>query len=240
MATAAFLRAWRSAEMQPALLAKIDLTIPSARTVRLSNRPDLRIEGTHWEYALMDGGAIRAPGDFLTSDPAPCSAEITAANVALGFQAAAKTLHDLSVDFAWEGAAITLYLWEMTLTAFSDACQVFVGVVNRVGIEIETVKILAAESPTWRRPTPPGAFSPSSTAPEQNTGKVEPIIYGDHRARAMPSPWTAAWEFLQDWENAGGGKYVLPCITTDTGSSGTKPRVLIAGHQLYSIPDTDF
>jgi hypothetical protein len=239
--TTAFEAAWRNTFFRPALLMQVDLTDPSARTLRLASEV-LEIEGTRWEPSIIAASRIAAPGSFPTSRRCAVSADVTLSTRPLAFQAPGETIHSLLKTYVWEGVAVRLWLWEQSLSAFADALQVFTGVVQRPQGDAFEVRLALGESRAPWRPYPPEIITAGSyaTSPLHVRGQPKPKIYGDHRAPGLTSPWADKWEWNSRWEDSGGARFVLPTLVVDSGSSGNKPRVLIAGHRLYKVPNSEF
>jgi hypothetical protein len=131
--TSNFLRAWRSAAKQPVLLAKIELTQPSTRTLYLASGSVVTPGPQAWEAALAPSGTIRAPGEAYGALMDLCFADITILKKKLGFQDVGKDARHLPLQFQLYGSSctVTLYLWERSLTSAADMLQVFKGSPNR-------------------------------------------------------------------------------------------------------------
>lgn len=240
--TAAFLSAWRDLSVRRVLMAKIELTSPSLRTLYLSTEGMIDNAGITWEQAIGAGCSVDAPGSYFESSCAPCSAQLPLMNVALGFQAPGDTIHNLFADFVWRGAAITLFRWVPDKGLVdADRFQNFEGVVDSVDHTRTTALLNLVESRSWRRRIPDRAITDSGVTPATMVGKARPVIYGNHRAPPMKNPpWDGSWTDRPKYEDAGGALLTLPCLVLDKGTGANAGELLIAGHQLWSIPDSEF
>ena len=128
-ATDAFIARLYGERTAPQLLVRIAVTVPSALTLNFAFDPVRTPDGTGWHAALLDVDPISAPGGLLEPGPSLCSFGFKVANARMVPQAAG-TLCDLLNAYQFEGATVTVWLWEAGLVSFSDALQRFKGVIQ--------------------------------------------------------------------------------------------------------------
>lgn len=237
-ATTAFLAAWRRHDARRVTLAKIELTVPSSRTIRYATTEIHTPDGSTWQTGLSCE-PLRHSVPYLGAGVAPAEATMRLAKRRDASQTSG-TIHDLLSDFLFQNAVVTLYLWEQGLTNFADALQVFQGVIARPAeVDAEGVTFHMFQSMTWNKQTPPTVVDKVSypDSPDVSQGLPIPIIYGDHRAPAMRSPWGAAYTNKSKQEDAGAGIGVVPLVLVDAGVGAASVKAVAAGHLLADLLD---
>lgn len=223
---------------RPATLAKIELVSPSTQTLYLSSTELFTPDGQFWESGLK-AGSIRATVDFLGTGPNPCDATIRIADRRYAFQSSG-TIVDAVSQYQWQGAAVTLYLWEQRLTDFADALQVLNGVVDSYSIDDSWLTLNLLQSRTWNKPCPPTVLDKSTypNAPDGTVGQVVPIVYGNHVDYPMRTPWSASYGTnktrAQDCGDMAGA---LPYALVDPGTGAANVKLVAAGHACGKLLD---
>jgi hypothetical protein len=249
MATAAFLKAWRRSGREPFGLVKVELTDPSARTLYLSTA-EVATPGSPpqvWEGVLTKWGPIVAPGSFGSRTIDLCSGtfQLPAAG-RLAYQTGAARLSDAFRQYDWQGAKVTFYFWEGTLTDVADLQQQLAGRVQTCPIKdgIITVHVLQQLDD---REIPDEVIGTDKwpRAPEKSKGRVPPIDYG--RLKALPlrtPPWTAEYGNIATGHNGlqliAGGRRAVPGVVVDIGrggDAGGPTKIVFAGHPVKRIGD---
>lgn len=240
-ATTAFLAAYRSAQRRPVTLCKIELTDPSSRTLRFASEEIHTPDGNTWEAVIKRADVLDADGAFLSTGPNIVHGRVVLLNRTL---AAGGTPLSLLSDFRFQGAAVTLYLWEKSLTSFSDALQVFGGVVNRPGVDankqekVVNLYLMQDRSVLNKRvPTVVVDKISHPNAPDAANSVPVPVVYGDFRALAMRSPWGTSYGSKDDQEDSGAGQGVVPGVQVDIGVGGNDVKVAFASHECADILD---
>jgi hypothetical protein len=214
-ATANFLTTWRQvASRQPCLLVKIDLTVPSAKSIYLADTWVRTPDGITWDSVIVSADAIRADHGVLSPGPNLCSASIVVASRRkLSWQTALNdTIIDVMQDWLWEGAAVTMYLWDKKLTSTADRLQVFSGIVDELRITNETSKLDFVQRQSWR------VNIPRTHSSIDNPEFFVPIVYGDHLAEPAQEGVFAPGDTYNDvgrFHDMGGGLFAVPGIAID-------------------------
>ena len=236
-ATAPFLAAWRSKQRRPAALVVIELATPSAVTLRAAT--DELIADTYSFEAGFAHQPISDEVDYLDPGPAPVVAQFSLAQR----DYAALAPHSLGASLShwqWKGARIRIYRWERTLTSFADALQVFVGRVDTVSPGIGRTEFTAIQDrgPLTKRVASVVVDKSSRPdAPDGALGQTVPVIMGNLTTPLLRGPLAGnSLEF--SFETAGGGRGVVPYITTDPGTGAAQVRVEAAANQLADIFNT--
>lgn len=243
-ATALFLAEWRNKLTRvPRTLARIVFDEPSALTVRVATASV--VVGTTVYEAGLTCDPVRARMPRLGTGPEPADCTIRVARRAFaGLGAAAQ---DALATWKWQGAAVTLYLWNdrrdaagAQVLAAADALQVFDGVVDSYSVSMGGDVELNLLAPRWwNAPIPPKSIDSSTHpfAPDDMLGVPEPIIYGDHGAFPLRPPAPSAYGFKDEQEDCGGALGVVPMLLVDPGLGAAKVKVLAAGHACVKLFD---
>jgi hypothetical protein len=245
-ATAAFLAAWRRLTAARTALCKIDLTTPSAKTLRFATTGCDTPDGFTWQEGLICD-PIRESISMFGPGVTPSDASIWIANRKEASQAAGQTMEDLLSDFLFQNATVTLYLWirerefgiAPTLGA-SDLFQVFKGRVSRPAeIGPDGFRLFMLQDMSWNKQVPPTVVDKVSypDSPDGSLGLPIPIIYGAHLAQGMRSPWTSAFTNKSKQEDSGAGRGVVPLILVDAGIGASSVKVVAASHLCTKILD---
>lgn len=232
--TAAFLAAWRSLSASRVALVKIDIATPSALTLRFGTTGIIAY-GEAWETGL-ECDPIRKRVEYLQTGFvfADCSFRLANRDTTWG------RLSTLLATNRWQGATVTVYRWEQSLTDFAtDAAQMFVGTIDRIDHEPGGVRFYAVESRAWNKTLPTVVIDKQTypDAPEVANGLPVPIIAGDFSAIGLRSPWAAALTNKDDQEDSGAGSGVVPGIVVDPGTGAADVKVLFASHACAEIFD---
>jgi len=236
-ATAAFLSAFRAYDAQIVTLAKIELSVPSARTLRYATAEINTPDGSTWQYGLICD-PIRASIDWLGPGISPAEATIWLANRRDASQSSG-TLLNLRSAFLWQNAIVTLYIWVTSLQSFTDALQVFRGKVSKPGkTDREGMTLNLLQDQSWNSQLPPVVDKTNyPDSPDVSQGLPVPILYGDFSAPPMRAPWTSAYGSKKDQEDSGAGAGAVPYILVDSGIGASKVKLVVACHQVTDIVD---
>lgn len=227
---------WRGlAGTERITLAKIDLSVPSSRTLRYATHECPTPDGAFWQEGL-ECDSIREAIDVLAPGVTPVDASIRLVSRRDASQTSGTVL-DLLSDFLFQNAAVTLYLWSPGMSAPE---QVFKGTVSRpVRISPGGVTLHLLQDQTWNKQTPPTVVDKVSypDSPDVSQGIPIPVVYGDHRAPGLRSPWAAAYTNKSKQEDSGAGSGVVPLVLVDAGVGGSKVKVVGASHALAELLD---
>src|SRR5580765_439721 len=257
MATAAFEAAWEAPTAQRARLIRIDFTVPNARTVYLSTRPDTRADGRVWEPLIVKPEAMVAPGEWLSTGPELVTFAFSLLQHArFGWQTGADdTIAKSLTTYRWNGAKVTAWLWEQSLTNFTtDGFQDFVGEIdgeptlfedpiddNNVlyGIRVACIQSWIG-NPSIQPKLVDRALYP--LAGDAVIGSALPILYGKLDMEPMRGegwPTDISNQTRRDWELVGGLVAGAPAILVDPGTGGgsanPKAKLVIAGHAVKQV-----
>ena len=243
--TTAFNAAWFDydpADPDRVTLAKIELSVPSALTLRYATAECHTPDGSTWQSGL-EVGEITAGIDWLGPGMSPVDASIRLAKMPDAAQsggALGTTNQDLLPRYLFQNAIVTIYLWRPSLTSFSDALQVFKGKVSRpVAIDPTGFTLLLLQDQSWNVQTPPTVVDKTSypDSPDVSQGLPVPIVYGDHSAPAMPPPWASSFGSKSKQEDAGAGRGGVPLVLVDAGVGAAAVKVVAAGHECADVLD---
>jgi hypothetical protein len=245
MATAAFLARWLTATRDAAFLLKVELTDPSTQTLYLTNRDAFAAPGSPpqvWEAALDDVGPVVHSGSLGTENPELATFDFHIAPKRLGYQVDGDNAVDSFGDFYWYGATVTLYQWEMGLTDFADAHQIFKGVVIDYQTENIGVRVYCQQRNSWivRLPDVEVTRAKFPRAPDKSIGLPVPICYGDLRDYPARLPATDYGLFRQGITSIAGMRRAGVrgvVVTAGKGDTGQKGRLLFASHACALFND---
>lgn len=242
-ATDAFKAAWRNkVNRRLRTLAKIEIANPSAVTLRVATAETFLSDGTVWESGLR-GGRLRASIDRLGTGPNPADITVRLMDRIYPFMAGG-TVSDTLATHQWQGAVVTLYVWNdardasgAQVLAAADLLQVFSGVVDSYVLDDTGLTLNLLQSGAHNKPIPPTTVDKLTypNAPDVSQGRPVPIIYGDHRALAMRTPWTSAYGNKQYQEDAGAGFGAVPGLIVDPGLGAAHVKVVYASHACADL-----
>lgn len=236
-ATAAFLAAWCSLQSRPVTLCKIEVTVPSAVTLYVATTECDTPDGQHWEPGFSCEPIV-AEVEYLGSGPATATTQITLADRA--YSPLTDTLIAKLKSYQWQGAAVTIYLWEQSLTSFSDALVIFQpGRILRPDIVGKAVRFPCVQDTVWDREIP-DVIADKITYPSMPDGQQSvpvPIVTGDHKAVPLRSPYTVGAHLEDDHEDCGAGQGVVPMLMVDSGVGGADVKLISAAHEIMESND---
>lgn len=232
--TAEFLEAWRHYDRRRGhCVVKVELTNPSALTLRLAGTELETPDGTY-EFALQDVGPIVAEGGVGAPGPSHATFSFSLLNRRLSAQSSGTALN-LLASHVWYGAAVVVYFWEESLSAWNKAAQVFEGTVIRHEVEGLQAKILCRSSVSALRQLPATVIRRDTDprAPEASMGLPRGgIIIGSHRSPPAREPASPYGLFQQGITSCYGGQAAVRGVITKVGrgAGGEKGQVLFASH----------
>lgn len=234
--TAAYLAAIRRTAPSTALLVQIDLTIPSARTLRFSSRGIGPVDGYSWEEGL-EGEAIRDAIEYLGAGPNLVSWKCSIANKTLSDGGGGARLDTLLASYQWRRARIRAYSWETSLTSFADALPLFDGRILYPKAEGALIVLQCTQSFDWDKTIPAHLVDivTAPNAPDSAMGVPYPIVLGAHTKPPLISPFSAG--YLDEHDQSGGGRLAVPLIVTDPGTGANNVKAIAAGHLLKKLFD---
>jgi hypothetical protein len=191
-----------------------------------------------WELGL-DGDAIRASLGLLDPGLSPVSTSIRLAK-RIDANQSSGTLHDLLSDYLFQNATVTIWLWEASLTDFADALQIFKGNVSRpAAVTLTGMTLHLLQDLSWNQQTPPKVVDKVNypDSPDGSQGVAIPLVYGNHIAAPMRTPWTSSYGGKQYQEDSGGGAGVVPGVIVDAGVGSAAVKVVYAGHECMDLLD---
>jgi len=237
--TAAFLAAWRNTTARrPVTLAKIDITSPSALTLYVGSAEIFTPDGQFWEWGLQ-GGTIRDSGDFLGTGPDPADTTIRLANRRYAFQTSGK-IGDSLRSYQWQGATVTIYFWERSLTDIADLARVYQGTVDSLALADDYLTLNLLQPRTWNKSVPTTVVDKATypNAPDASQGLPIPILYGDFSAPPLRAPHTSSYGTnKQRQEESGAGQSVVPLVLVDPGTGAANVKLVGACHALTDLYD---
>ena len=237
--TAALLAAMRSDQRRPVTLAKIEITTPSALTLYVASAEIVTPDGQLWESGLK-ADPIRQEVDVLGTGPNPASCSMSIENRRYSFQSAGTDIGDALSDYLWQGATVTLYLWERSLTHnVADEGWRFKGTVDSYALDDLKVTLNCLQDRSWNKPVPTVSVDQTNypNAPDGQQGAVIPIVYGSHIAPPLRSPHAAAYTNKSYHEDSGAGAGAIPLILTDPGTGSADVQLVAASHALGDLLD---
>ena len=236
IATANFLAAFLPSGRDACTLVKVELTDPSALTLYLSSRGTNTPGATpqFWQAALDDIGPVVESGNLGTFDPGLATFDFRLTPRPLAGQTVDELSGKLFASYYWYGATVTAYYWETSLTSFTDALQIFKGVVIEYETELNAVNIYCQQRNSWvkRLPTDEVTRGKYPRAPESSIGLPVPICYGSLLTIGARAPASEQGAYNQTLTGLlglrRGGVRGVP-VSLGKGD-GVKGRVMFAGH----------
>lgn len=219
-------------------LAKVEISTPSALTLYLGESEVLTPDGQLWEGGLtLDTIYQEVPS--LGTGPSPASTTIAIENRRYSFQSSTATIGDSLSSYLWQGATVTIYLWDRDLTDFADACQRFSGIVDSYELGDERLTLNCLQDRSWNRPHPTLVVDKTNypNAPDGQQGAVIPTVYGSHIAWPLRSPHTAGYTNKQYHEDSGAGQGAIPLVLTDPGTGSADVQLVAASHACGDLLD---
>lgn len=219
-------------------LAKVEISTPSALTLYLGESEVLTPDGQLWEGGLtLDTIYQEVPS--LGTGPSPASTSIAIENRRYSFQSSTATIGDSLSDYLWQGATVTIYLWDRDLTDFADACQRFSGIVDSYDLGDERLTLNCLQDRSWNRPHPTLVVDKTNypNAPDGQQGTVIPTVYGSHIAWPLRSPHSAGYTNKQYHEDSGAGQGAVPLVLTDPGTGSADVQLVAASHACGDLLD---
>ncbi len=245
-ATDLFLELWRNPVTRcPRTLAKIEISTPSAVTFRVASAETVLPDGTVWEQGLS-ADPLRMRMERLGTGPNPCDTAIHLANRIYPFMSSG-VLADALSDYQFQGARVTLYLWNdvrgadgLQLLDTVDLFKVYDrGVIDSFTYDDTNVHFTLLQSRSWNKRAPQRRIDKTSypNATDGQSGAAEPILIGDFTALTMRPPHTSAYGNKQAQEDSGGGRGVVPLVVVDPGVGAASLKLLAAGHECKDLLD---
>jgi hypothetical protein len=226
-------------------LAQIDISTPSAKTLRYATFECDTPDGNTWVEGLRPD-PIRESVSLFSPGVNPSDASIYLAKRRDPNQTgSADTNQAMLSSNLFANAIVTLYLWvvmpaELAQLSASDLFQVYKGRVSRVvDIDHEGMRLLLLQDMSWNRQVPPTVVDKISypDSPDVSQGAPIPIVYGDHSAPKMRAPWTTAYGNRSKQEDSGAGLGVVPLVLVDAGVGAANVKVVAASHLCADILD---
>lgn len=219
-------------------LAKIEITTPSALTLYVGESEVLTPDGQLWEGGLkLD--PTRQEVDTLGTGPNPGSSTLYLENRRYSFQTSGETIGDALSSYLWQGATVTVYLWDRELSDFADAGQRFSGIVDSYEMDDARLTLNCLQDRSWNKPAPTVTVDQTNypNAPDGQQGSVIPIIYGSHIAWPLRSPHTAGYTNKQYHEDSGAGQGAVPLVLVDPGTGSADVKLVAASHACGGLLD---
>lgn len=231
--TTAFRAARRRGTVDLVWLLRIDLTVPTSRTIRIATTEVDTPDGNAWEAGL-EPDPITDGVEFMGPGPNLVTWRFGVVNRQFSFQSSGR-FDSLLSAYQFKGARVRLYEWERSLTSFNDALQIFDGQISWPQAEPTRVTFDCSQSPDWDVTIPTKLVDRvnSPNAPDASMGLPYPIIGGSWKKPTLPSPFSAA--DIQDNDRAGGGRLAVPLILADPGLGAANVKAIAAGHLLKKI-----
>lgn len=235
--TPGFIRSAGNYQGSPRLLVQIDLTDPSARTLRLSYA-EVGFGGVGYHGAIEEADAIEEPGEFLTTGYQQCAWTFSCLDVWLPGQLRTDTFAKLLSAYRFRGAAITAQQWDAT-DPTTDAATMFLGVINGYGFERGRVTFECVQRRDWNKTLDPVRCTiyKFPRAPQKSLGGVIPTVIGKGAAQPLRGDYgRILGPSRNNFDHNGGGIPTSRGLLVDIGrGSGDKGKVLVASHALSSI-----
>ncbi len=236
-ATQNFLNAFLPSGRNACTLVKVELTDPSALTLYLASRPTTTPGSPprFWQAALSDIGEVVEPGDLGVFDPGLATFDFRMSARPLAGQAVSDFSLERLASHYWYGATVTAYYWELGLASFSDALQIFKGVVIEYETEDNQARVYCQQRNAWIRRLPAVEVTRQKfpRAPEKSIGlPAGAICYGDLRSPPARAPASAYGDFQQGITSVVGPRRagVRGTVVSLGKGGGSKGKVLFASH----------
>ena len=266
MATAAFLKRWRSGAGKLHILAsialpRIDGTQTDTLYVGTSDcaTPANSGDGSprrFWLGAIESVGSVSLPGGFGTNDLPLCTGALALnADVAIKFPAGvggaiSTTIRKSLTTHVWINATVTMWRHFDEFADFVDA-QSFVGFAVIDWTLDDALMIHLRQSTAWNKPLTPRTISRNEfpRALQSAVGAGLPILYGDMSIRKMRRPFPSVpidasivklFNVMDANTNASGRHSRGMLVDIGRGGAASinqNAKVLVAGHALKSVYD---
>ena len=234
-----FLELARENANEALTLVKIELTEPSALTLRFGEEEVTTPDGQTWEKGLADPGVTTTASQLLQTRLAAVSYSCELAD--LEYSVLTGKLSASLSAYLWNAATITVYLWYPRLASFADAGQVFTGQITFVRAEGLKLVVDAERTFTFNKRLPAEQVTRSTypRAPERSIDRPIPFIIGSHRTPPALSPASAYGGFQWGIVNGRGARGGLRGVVASTGrgDTGEKGLVLFASHACHALHD---
>jgi len=266
MATAEFLRQWRSKQGALSLLARLDLpradgTQVDSLYVGISDQqtwPDSSTgdPGRFWLGAVREFAPVRIPGGFGSTDLPLATGGVTlyadrAIKFAAGVGAAISTTIRGSLStHVWLNAKATIWRYFHSLNDFKHAQALLPNArVIEWALEDDALVLTLRQGTEWNKPLTPRTVGRHEfpRAPDAVVGAALPIAYGKLGYPGMRRPWASRYPsnfrqyaVLDSGFGVGGrhGKALLVDNGRGTGAAvNPNAKVLVAGHLIDSVLD---
>ena len=230
------LAALRRSAADVVYLLKIEITTPSALTLTFGSVDYITPDGTSWD-AGFSGDPIRDAVEFMGPGPnlVPWSFRLANRTLSRG----AVRLDSLLHSYRFKGAAVTLYLWERSLTDWSKAGVLYLGRITDTRPTAQYVDFICSQPIDWNVVVPSKVVdstnAPNST--DATLGLPIPIIVGDWGKPTMPSPFSGASTEIVANDESGGGRLAVPFLLVDPGTGDADVKVVAACHELSALFD---
>lgn len=218
-------------------LLKLDITTPSALTLRFGTVDYITPDGATWESGF-NGEPIRDAVDFMGPGPNLVPWQFTLANRTLSHPTSTR-LDALFSQYRFKGAAVSLYLWERSLDDFSKAGLVYGGHITDYKPTATHVEFVCSQPIAWNVVVPNKVVDTTNApnATEATLGLPFPIIVGDWKKPTMPSPFANSSTEIIASDESGGGRLAVPFLLTDPGTGAADVKVVAACHELSKLFD---
>ncbi len=162
-----------------AVTIAITLTVPTAKTLYLTNREGT-YGGTYYEQRVIGDPSIAAEkADPITGETGLLTGSFTVQNRKLNYQAAGKTFGDILNTYVFAGVPVVMTQWNVD-TGTSGAT--FTGYINEIDeYTPEEITFNVGENYKSNMTIPSMVIERAAfaRAPEENFGLRIPVVYGD-------------------------------------------------------------
>ncbi len=226
-----------------AVTIAISLTAPSAKTLYLTDREGT-YGGTFYEQRIVEYGTAPQKADPLTGETGLLTGSFTVQNQKLNYQAAGKTFGDILNTYVFAGVSVTMTEWNVD-TGTSQA--IFTGYITEIDeYTVEEIAFNVGEQYRWTTKVPTSLieYETFPRAPEENSGKSIPMIYGqfgDYVAWGGSGPFMSGSAvpcppaYIVDKNNVN-NRFTIRCCQND----GTSAAHTATGDVLYMwVPEVN-
>lgn len=242
-ATAAYINCAEDHQLDQKLisLVRIDLVVPTTRSLFLSTHEYKTPDGQMWDGILDDLGPIEARSSLLSEGPDLAVCPIRIARRKVSFQTDnTQTVLDLLNQYDWQGASVKVYTGWESLPAFSDWLIEFVGSVTSYVADANGISLSCKQGTSWAAMFPDLIINSTTFPghPDSVTGRVLPVNIGDRRAEQLRyrSPFQVGYDDAHTrHEQVGGATLVDSGIVVDTGRYSGRLVVAFSSHQLAAF-----